>query len=412
MTPHVQITSWTTCKDHCQFIDSVNGHLVKVKEGSLAPLDSVSANSGSIRRDMRIQLAYETIHDYIEQNKKKLGLNDAELIEALAGRITEAGVSLNCKDPRLQCLYSFAEKLRNVNSQDGKATEKTSREILRSLKVIENPSTTSSLNQDALTIYNLLGRKTTCGEVLDNNQVENAFEDPKLKCCVKDVVRCGNGEYVHANRIYYYGMRHIASQAPQSDLAKERFWKMACLIPGNLIVDLITEKDIKNFPQLQFIYTEQSQASFFGSMKVEFLDLRKKGPINIYRYKVQQLDQEKKPIDDSQIVTRIRYQGWQDFSKTDANQIKKIISVLDEEIQGQNTIPIVCCKDGAGRTGTFITARIIKQLSCKYKITQKDFQTGIEEIILFGRERRGPWFVNNLSQIKTLLGFSATLQET
>lgn len=455
MTIHEQIASWVNYGDNYQFIDNVNGDLEEVKEGRLQALDSISDNSGSTERNARITRAYETIHKYIAENIKKLDSSDAELIDKLAARIMTVGFSLKCTDSQLSHLYKISEKLTKKKSQHERASEKaiahqvevecvarpswpgpgrgalvplpqlyeqlpekTPGELLRTLKKAKKQLTTHDLSQAALNIYNRLRRKTVSEKVLDSDCVENAFEDVKLKCCRAGVVRLKTGECLHANEVSRYNMRHIASQAPQSALAKERFWKMAFRIPGGLIVDLTNQRDIVNFPQLQGIYPEQGQLLFFGPMQIKFVSAREEEHhVTVYKYEVEPLRQGNEPQKRSRTVTRIHYQNWQDFSRTDADQIKNLISILDKEMQKQETHPIVCCKDGAGRTGTFITARMIKKLfhiyqERQYPLSPQVLQDTIEEIILDGRQCRGPWFVNNLSQIKTLLAFAATLSKT
>jgi protein tyrosine phosphatase len=250
--------------------------------------------------------------------------------------------------------------------------------------------------------------------MLDSSEVENAFDN--VKCLKMDAVKVGDG-FLHANRILGKdGYTHIAAQAPQSAKSREKFWYTAFHTEGNLIIDLTNEGDLafppKGSPAIKLNYPKMGDEPVdFGSMNVRCISSTAEEKITISKYEVLNLGNAS-----STIVTRINYQGWEDHSGTSAEKLKDLLSLVDKHAK-KETIPIVHCRAGVGRTGTFITARTLKHLAetsnedGSPQVTRDNVEEQMREIILNGRKRRGPMFVQREEQMWTLVEFAENLIE-
>lgn len=191
--------------------------------------------------------------------------------------------------------------------------------------------------------------------------------------------------YIHANRIDTpKGKPFIAAQV---NLQHDKFWK-AAMLHTNLIIDLTSGREIEKY------YPELNQTMEVNGLKIFCSKQEADGNnIVISTYTVSNEDGEVKEI------KRIHYIAWVDFSATGAEDLIGLIKVADQHME-IGIPPIVHCRAGVGRTGTFITV-----YNVLHRIKEGTFEgeKTLKELILSGRVARGPVYVQSKAQLRLLL---------
>lgn len=237
-----------------------------------------------------------------------------------------------------------------------------------------------------------------------------------VPCLSNNVV--GEGEIcIHANRIDYktttsgISKNFIAAQAPfREDIDYPIFWK-AIFKDCNVIVDLTTPAD-RSDKEFGVPKALSSWVAEYGPLNVG-LPVTYEGlsvtltnvQNNVYTYKLQYGDLEK-------TVTRIHFDKWTDHGAIKVENLRILVDQLESY---KDNRPLIHCRAGIGRTGTLITAAILKasindgdfdaiDVDEDYVLSEK-ISTIIEKL----RMQRGEGFVQELSQFELLHDYAIQL---
>ncbi len=259
-------------------------------------------------------------------------------------------------------------------------------------------------------------------EVLDTTQADHRFFNilcPQPTAMIIDTPN--EKKFLHANVVKTAdGRSYIASQAPyvgpktQVQEGQEKitrpfkynddlFWKM-CFDQSNMIVDL-TKGHKETHPFYHCYYPKElNQTKTFGEIKVTCLSISQPFTddpfIKLYMYRL--ADHSGK----TKAVARIHFEKWPDHGAASAENLGKIISLMDhlEEkvLCNQDQKPIVHCMAGVGRTGTLITARTMIKLIRRGEVNLENRQEMTEQVIMSSREQRGSDFVQTFQQLQSI----------
>lgn len=195
-------------------------------------------------------------------------------------------------------------------------------------------------------------------------------------------------DYIHANRVDFpKGKSFIAAQV---NLRHDKFWK-AAILHTNLIVDLTTPRDsIVYYPGLNQTYvTDDVKITCAGEEDIA-------AHFKLSTYSVTTEDGVKKNI------KRIHYNNWNDYSDTALDELITLINLVEKHTD-EGISPMVHCRAGVGRTGTFMAACHLKHLKTESPL---DSEKLLVDTILFGREARGALFVQSKEQLTLLIKYS------
>lgn len=259
----------------------------------------------------------------------------------------------------------------------------------------EQPILKNLSHQSIEDLWQTLEGRTTTPDCLSTNEVDNRFAD--IFCPRLTAVQVDN-QYIHANFVGEGATDHrfIASQAPTKK-ELENFWT-ASFQHGIIIMDLTnfidrTQKGVNAYyPQLM------CQESY-GSMTVLSLQQRKiNDGLRLHFYNVSKGDSNPKRI------MRFEYSQWPDRGVIDLKTLDQLVTIINDN-QANKTPLLTHCRAGVGRTGTLITAIILKEKIEKGHIHADNLESELIELILLLRTQRGVHFVQSLEQFELLVNY-------
>lgn len=229
---------------------------------------------------------------------------------------------------------------------------------------------------------------------VENSEVNHRFPDVN---CPRETAINVDGQYLHANTVVKKGESKIHFIASQAPLKKDEslFWK-AILDNNFAILDLTTIIDQK--AGVTKYYPDRIEECIsYGQFSVQ---LKAKNGF-FCEYQV---------TDNSTGVTknlkRYHFTEWKDFGAVSVPLLKNLIETLEKEMGDQVWVH---CRAGVGRTGTLITAFLLKEKIAKGHVTKENLDDTLINIILELRKRRGPYFVQMPEQLDLLRQFGNVL---
>jgi protein tyrosine phosphatase len=207
----------------------------------------------------------------------------------------------------------------------------------------------------------------------------------------------GVTHFVHANSINVVeGSSFIAAQVPE--INHGHFWAVAAT-KTNLIVDLTRNREIDPYYPMEGTSLEQNGV-VISCISREYVDEN----TSIFKYIVQIGEQSSKEM------TRIRYKGWEDHSLTAIEDLIILIDLVNEYTSKEP--PMVHCRAGVGRTGTFIAAALLlKRGASELDTSDKTaISKVVSDLVLELRKVRGPLTVQSEKQYKLLLQVASKIQ--
>lgn len=265
---------------------------------------------------------------------------------------------------------------------------------------------------NATELFTQLANQTPEPVCLAKGECEYRFANVNCPADTAVTVQLGHEtHYLHANTVKTPdGSTFIAAQAPHTDFSRELYLKTV-LEKASVIVDLTNEADNKvGSPTVDGHYPKEiGEQQTFSSITITLKDKKVDNDslIHILRYHISDATtgQERE-------ITRINYQGWKDFQGSELGELAKLISVVNQhknESEHPNLSPMVNCRAGVGRTGTFITAATMYNLASQGNLGN-DRVGVLSSTILEARGQRGPLFVQTDAQLATLIEFTSQLE--
>lgn len=239
------------------------------------------------------------------------------------------------------------------------------------------------------------------------------FRFGDIKCPAETAVQVtlkGKANYLHANTIKTAeNVNFIAAQAPNTDLARGLYLK-AALERASVLVDLTNEGDNHpGDPKVDEHYPKEiGEQKTFASVVITFKKKRETANANISILCYQVLDQETQR---EREIVRVHYQGWQDSQGSTLDELHQLIAIVNQQAEESgypHLSPMVNCRAGVGRTGTFITATTIHRLALERKLVENPLKL-LCQVIIRARSQRGHHFVQSVSQLETLVQFTKSL---
>jgi len=277
-------------------------------------------------------------------------------------------------------------------------------------QVISQSVTQTPINASEL--FTQLANQTPQPICLAKGDYEYRFANVNCPADTAVTVKMGDETYyLHANTVKTSdGSVFIAAQAPHTDFARELYLKTA-LEHASVIVDLTNETDNKvGEPPVDGHYPKEvGEQQTFSSVTITLKDKKidNESNINILRYHLFDAATGKE-----REITRINYQNWKDFHGSELRDLSTLISTVTQHANDSgysHLSPMVNCRAGVGRTGTFITATTMHNLASQGKLG--DDRIGIlSSTILDARNQRGPLFVQTDAQLAILIEFSSQLE--
>lgn len=252
-------------------------------------------------------------------------------------------------------------------------------------------------HQSVPNLLEILSKLTVAPIYLSSDKVDERFND--IKCPQSTALRIDN-QYLHANEVGQGVSDHcfIASQAPTAN-EEEFFWK-ACFEKGITIIDLTRKSELA-----KAYYPSSECISKHGSMLVRHLSEKTlpSTQIQVNFYRVEKIESEK-----SEEITRIWYFDWPDYGVVTVEKLHGLVSMVFENQLGLQPL-LVHCRAGIGRTGTLITAAILRERIEKGKIQADDLELELIKLILLLRQQRGENFVQADKQFELLVDYGRKL---
>jgi protein tyrosine phosphatase len=223
-------------------------------------------------------------------------------------------------------------------------------------------------------------------------------------------VKLASGAYINANEMDPEGRkpaRYIGTQAPLIGKGTlDHFWEMAYEKKSNVIVNLVSDTDLRRRKGEVYWPTLVQSTKDFGNYRV-VLDPkepedRKGNGIVVRTFHIIPLVEGKPDEKNSRTIKQVHYSVWPDKGVPESGGVQALVDVL-KPLQSKDEPMIVHCSAGVGRTGTLIAALEIDQLKSKgVEVTPKV----VVPIVLNLRKQRGGQTVQTSEQYDLLKVFA------
>lgn len=231
-------------------------------------------------------------------------------------------------------------------------------------------------------------------EFLSQDYVKHRFSN--IPCPKKTAISIA-GQYIHANKVGegIAQRMFVASQAPLLE-DYETFWK-AIFEVGAIIVDLTTLKDQTDGDVTKYYPDELNKKMQCGSISVKLIE----GSDDTYTYQITSTE-----TGSVKNVKRYHYADWKDFDAVSLSTLHTLVQKVETLSPHIKDLVWVHCRAGVGRTGTLITALILKEKIEGGEINTENLVTSLETIILELRKERGSAFIQQESQLNLLCQYA------
>lgn len=237
-------------------------------------------------------------------------------------------------------------------------------------------------------------------ELLSADDLPHRFSNIR---CPRNTAISVAGRYLHASKVGEGVARRsfIASQAPLAE-DSEPFWKAIFESAPTLValVDLTTLKDQTEGGVTQYYPDELNQTVKYGCMSISFLEVRG----HTYTYQITNTE-----TGAVKTIQRCHYADWKDFGVISVPALHELVQEVETLSPDPKDLLWIHCRAGVGRTGSLITALILKEKIARGEITRANLDTSLVDLITTLRKQRGPAFVQQKGQLDLLHQYAESL---
>lgn len=272
------------------------------------------------------------------------------------------------------------------------------------LPEVNAPHVDRAVKPDILPIADLwshLGQKTQAQlqglEFLSEGDLNHRFSD--VQCPKKTAVAVA-GQYLHANKVgkVITQRSFVASQAPLEE-DYELFWK--AIFEGNhTILDLTTIKDQTDGGVTKYYPDQLNETMKYGSMSVKLIGVS--GRTHTYQIENTETGVVKN-------IKRCHFTDWKDFGTVSLPVLHELVQEVETLSPNPKDLLWIHCRAGVGRTGSLITALILKEKIERGEINKENLDGSLMDIIIELRKERGPYFVQQKDQLDLLRHYADSL---
>ncbi len=209
----------------------------------------------------------------------------------------------------------------------------------------------------------------------------------------------GSSRPIHANRMGSRGLTDwkslIASQYPYV-----HYWDAIYQQTGPcLIVDLTRKGEGE-----PLFYPNKWAAVQTDELKIRLIARNER----ISTYEIEPVD----PSKSMAIVRRLHFSGWPDRGVVSLDQLYALVSEIEHLMPDKKNSGVwVHCHAGVGRTGTLLTALLIKEMILNGTMNPQNLNEEVIELILTLRQQRSEMIVSNKEQFLLLLDFARLVSD-
>ncbi len=212
---------------------------------------------------------------------------------------------------------------------------------------------------------------------------------PDIHCPRKTAVAIA-GHYLHANTVGegITQRSFVASQAPLVE-DYEIFWK--AIFEGTpTIFDLTTIKDQTGGGVTKYYPDKLNETMKCGSMSVKLIEISGR----TYTYQIENTE-----TGVVKNIKRCHYADWKDFSVVSLPALHALVQEVETLSPNPKDLLWIHCRAGVGRTGSLITALVLREKIERGEINKENLDGSLVDIIVELRKQRGSAFVQqkNLS---------------
>lgn len=205
--------------------------------------------------------------------------------------------------------------------------------------------------------------------------------------------------YLHANHVELDGIPMILTQYPLK-LHFPLFWRLcenACLV-----VDLTNDKDMKS--GLKSYAPQYNQSILCDNVSITCVSEEALAGLNasLCTYRVDEGYSNAKPYE----VKRIHYKDWNDHQGITETDMDLLLCYMQQYTSLRSEPVVIHCRAGVGRSGTIAVAFAMSHLIKKRNVDPSNRIETINRLILEGRKKRGPGFVQNSRQLEAIWKWS------
>jgi len=265
-----------------------------------------------------------------------------------------------------------------------------------------HPKTAASpVERPIADLWGELGQKTEVQEqgleFLPAKDLNHRFAN--VFCPQKTAILVGE-RYLHANRVGegIAQRSFVATQAPlEQDYAI--FWK-AIFENGSTIFDLTTIDDQTKNGVTKYYPDQLNETMKYGSMSVKLVEINDR----TYTYQIE--NTETRTVKNSK---RYHYANWMDLSAVSLPILRELVQAVETLSPDPKEPTWIHCRAGVGRTGTLITALVLKEKMKRGEISKANLDASLVDVLIKLREQRGPIFVQTQQQLDLLRRYAESL---
>lgn len=218
--------------------------------------------------------------------------------------------------------------------------------------------------------------------------------------CPRKTAIAISGQYLHANKVGEGVTQRsfVASQAPLTE-DYDTFWQ-AIFESGPTIFDLTTIEDQIDGGVTEYYPEELNQTIKCGPISIKLIKVSDR----TYTYQIENIE-----TGVVKNINRFHYADWKDLDTVSLPALNFLVQEVETLSPNPKNLLWIHCRAGVGRTGTLITALVLKEKIQCGEINKGNLEASLGNIIIELRKQRGPAFVQQKNQLNLLRQYADSL---